>query len=380
MQISVKHWLLVLFGMALLSVPLRAEILYAANADDNSISAYRILGNGTLKPIVGSPFPAGKWPVSVAVDFLGRFLYTANMGDDTISAYRIRPNGSLTRLGDSSTGSMPESLAIDPFGRFLYVTNLDGVGIPEHGGTVGHVSVYHIGINGTLRPVPGSPFPAGFSPLTVKTDPLGRFVYVGNAGSQEEITETVSGYRVGGIGTLIPLPGSPFRDGESPQSLAVDPWGRFLYTAGEYDLGLLTYQIARNGNLTNLPGSSFHAGTGYEPWNAVAADPFGRFVYTSSGPENNPINAIFSVYRVGANGLTFTSSYPAGFVAESMVVDFFGQFFYAAVNIVKGEYRPVDGTGIAAYRITGNGTLIPVAGSPFEVGFSPDSMAICPFP
>lgn len=66
---------------------------------------------------------------------------------------------------------------------------------------------------------------------------------------------------------------------------------------------------------------------------------------------------------MGASGLTFTSSYPAGFVAESMEVDFFGQFFYAAVNIVKGEYRPVDGTGIAAYRITGNGTLIPVAGS-----------------
>jgi 6-phosphogluconolactonase len=105
---------------------------------------------------------------------------------------------------------------------------------------------------------------------------LGRFVYVGNAGSQEENTETVSGYRVGGNGALIPLPNSPFRDGESLQSLAVNPFGRFLYTAGEYDLALLAYRIAGNGNLTNLPGSSFRAGNGFEPWNAVAADPFGQ--------------------------------------------------------------------------------------------------------
>jgi 6-phosphogluconolactonase (cycloisomerase 2 family) len=380
MQTSVKHSLLAVIGIALLSLPLHAEILYAANADASSVSAYHIAGNGALKPIVGSTIPSGTWPVSIAVDLLGRFLFTANMGDDTISAYRIRPNGSLTHLSDSKTGSMPESLAIDPFGRFLYVTNLDGEGIPGHGGTVGHVSAYHIAIDGTLTPVFGSPFAAGFSPLTVKTDPLGRFVYVGNAGSQEENTETVSGYRVGGNGALIPLPNSPFRDGESPQSLAVDPFGRFLYTAGEYDLALLTYRIAGNGNLTNLPGSSFRAGNGFEPWNAVAADPFGRFIYTSSGPENNPANATFSVYRVGANGLTFGSSYPAGFVADSMVADFTGQFFYAAMNIVKGASQPVDGNGIAAYRIMGNSTLIQVPGSPFEVGFSPDSMAICPFP
>jgi hypothetical protein len=63
-----------------------------------------------------------------------------------------------------------------------------------------------------------------------------------------------------------------------------------------------------------------------------------------------------------------------------MVADFTGQFFYAAMNIVNGASQPIDGTGIAAYRISGNSTLIPILGSPFEVGFSPDSMAICAFP
>jgi 6-phosphogluconolactonase (cycloisomerase 2 family) len=130
-----------------------------ANTDSNSISAYHIEGNGTLKPVVGMPFPSGKWPVSMAVDLPGRFLFTANMYDDTVSAYRIDSNGALTHLAESNVGSMPESLAVDPFGRFLYLTNLDGTNLGPSGGSVGHVSAYRIGEDGILKPVSGSPFP-----------------------------------------------------------------------------------------------------------------------------------------------------------------------------------------------------------------------------
>jgi 6-phosphogluconolactonase len=377
MQMSFKLLSVVAIGMALLVVPSsRAEVLYLANTDGNSIAAYSIDGNGALKQVTGSPFPSGIWPVSVKADPFGRFLYVSNMGDGTIWTYRVNSNGALTRLAVSKAGSMPQSLAVDPFGRFLYVTNLDGEGIPEYGGTVGHVSAYRISGNGTLTPVPGSPFPAGYSPLCVEADPTGRFIYVGNAGSQTESTETISGYRVNGNGALVPLPGSPFPDGESPQSMAADPFGRFLYTAGAYDLALLTYHIAWTGNLTNMPGSSFSIDGGFQPWNAVVADPFGRFVFTSSGDLINPANATLTAYRTGANGLTFGSSYPAGFVADSMVVDHSGQYLYAAVSVVKGARGPVDGTGVAAYRINGNGAVTPVTGSPFLVGFSPDSMTI----
>src|ERR1700738_1273292 len=203
MKACLKLWSVLAIGLALVAGPLRAEVLYMANTDGNSISAYHIEGNGTLMRVAGSPFPSGKWPVSVAVDFLGRFLYTANMYDDTVSAYRIGWNGVLTRLADTSAGSMPKSVAVDPFRRLVYVTNLDGTGIPGYGGTVGHVSAYRIGVNGALTPVSGSALPAGFSPLSVQADPVGGFVYVDNAGSQEEFSETVSAYRVSGNGTLI---------------------------------------------------------------------------------------------------------------------------------------------------------------------------------
>ncbi len=367
-------------GLAFFAGPLHAEFLFITDADDavplgNSVSAYRIAENGTLKSI-GS-FPTGKWPGSVVVDRVGKFLFTANMGDDTVSVYRIGFNGVLTRLPDSNAGMMPAALAVDPFGRFLYVTNLDGSGIPGYGGTVGHVSVCRIGSNGTLTPVPGSPFPAGFSPLAVKADPLGRFVYVGNAGSQEEFTETVSGYRVGGNGTLTPLTGSPFPDGESPWAMAVDPFGRFLYTAGEYDLGLLTNRIAANGALTNLANSSFRTGAGFQPWNAVVADPLGRFIYQSTSGYN-PASGTLSVFRVGPKGLNPGSHYVAGFFVDSMVVNLSGEYLYGAVSAIKGTLGPIRGTGVAAYRINGNGALKPITGSPFLVGLTADSIAISP--
>ena len=132
-------------GLAFFAGPLHAEFLFITDADDavplgNSVSAYRIAENGTLKSI-GS-FPTGKWPGSVVVDRVGKFLFTANMGDDTISVYRIGLNGVLTRLPDTNAGMMPYALAVDPFGRFLYVTNLDG-GIPGISGGWPCLSLSH---------------------------------------------------------------------------------------------------------------------------------------------------------------------------------------------------------------------------------------------
>jgi hypothetical protein len=148
--------------------------------------------------------------------------------------------------------------------------------------------------------------------------------------------------------------------------------------SSNYRHRLQTYRIPGTGILSYLPGGSFHPGGGYEPWNAVVTDHFGRFVYTSSWEELNPANAIFSIYRVGSNGLALASSYPAGFASDSIVVDFTGQFFYAGENDVKGTHGPVEGTALAVYRITGTGSLTPVSGTPYQLGFSPDAIATSP--
>jgi 6-phosphogluconolactonase len=358
MQTSVKFWSVIIIGMALCAVPLRAEFIYMANEDGNSVSAYKIEENGALTQVRGSPFPSGKWPFSLVVDLHARLVFTANMGDDTISIYRIEADGSLEHLADSPAGPMPAALAIDPFGRFLYVTNLDGTkGDPQGDpGAFDNITSYRIASNGALTAV--STVMTGYSPLSIAPDPKGQFIYVGNVPLPEHI-ETISGYRVNGNGSLTQLPGSPFPDGEGPIAMAIDPLGRFLYAAGEWDLALNTYGIARTGALTELPTT---IGDGLYPSNTVAVGPLGRFVYQLSFLlPNSPVYDTFSVYRVSANGLTLVSKLPADY-SDAIAVDFNERFLFS---------------GATEYRIGSNGSLTALP-SP-ALGFSPTAMAVSPW-
>src|SRR6476620_8093089 len=77
-----------------------AEFAYVANTGSNSVSVYHVdSATGVLSQVVGSPFPAGSVPNSIAIDPLGRFAYVANYGSNDISAYAIdRKTGGLTPI------------------------------------------------------------------------------------------------------------------------------------------------------------------------------------------------------------------------------------------------------------------------------------------
>jgi len=75
----------------------------------------------------------------------------------------------------------------------------------------------------------------------------------------------VHGYRIAGNGRLISLPGSPYK--VPGGSLAVDPFNRFLYAAGNGSV--YVYRIHSNGSLHAVPGSPFPSnGAG-----SIAVDP-----------------------------------------------------------------------------------------------------------
>ena len=95
------------------------------------------------------------------------------------------------------------SMAMDPFGRFLYA--LEGVqgldifrinnvtGLPE---VVNNIAVGNDSDN---------------EPFAVAVDPLGKFVYEGNANDLVEPGPTsLRGFQIGLQGALTPVPGSPF--------------------------------------------------------------------------------------------------------------------------------------------------------------------------
>jgi 6-phosphogluconolactonase (cycloisomerase 2 family) len=114
-----------------LAVTPNGAFLYVANAgaNSNNISAWAICDNvvnsclnpntpdGTLSPVMGSPFSAGLGPVAIAFDPGFNFAYVVDTGSSTISQYSYGPgNGVLTPLSPAtiSTGLNPVSLAILP--------------------------------------------------------------------------------------------------------------------------------------------------------------------------------------------------------------------------------------------------------------------------
>jgi 6-phosphogluconolactonase (cycloisomerase 2 family) len=265
---------------------------YAANTSSDDVSGYLIdATTGALTPVAGSPFVAGGGPQSVAVDPSGRFAYVANFLDNTVSAYtNDSATGALTSIpGSPFRAVFPASVAVDPTGRFAYVTTF----------AQGTVSGYSINpTTGALTPIRGSPFAGAPSCIglygcgvwtSVTVDPTGKFAYV------TDRTNAVAGFTIDATtGALKPVPGSPFPAGGCPggcsnpsaNGVVVDPSGEFAYMTfnSTSSAGVAGYAInATTGSLTPMSGSPFGAGTcggdAFGGCDSMAVDPSGKFAY-----------------------------------------------------------------------------------------------------
>src|SRR5260221_1751571 len=101
----------------------------------------------------------------------------------------------------------------------------------------------------------------GSSPQSVAVEPRGKYVYVANSDSS-----TVSAFAIDGTGRLTAIAGSPFTDSGNPLSIAVDPTGSFLFTANSGSGNVTAFSIdPATGALTEIPGSPFAAGANPSP-------------------------------------------------------------------------------------------------------------------
>ena len=89
--------------------------------------------------------------------------------------------------------------------------------------------------------------------------------------------------------------------GTGPQSLAVDPSGKYAYAANSGSNNVSQYTIAANGALT--PTSTIAARTNPV---ALTVDPSGVFVYVA-----NLGSADVSQYAIGLNGILTLMATPA---------------------------------------------------------------------
>jgi len=224
--------------------PAGSERLYIA--DVARVDAFTVDANGLPTALSTSPYLSGT-NLFLTIDPSGQFLYTSI--DDPpggIFAFTINSTGALTAVpgspftipGQTVANSRPYGI-VDT-GTYVYAT-LSGTN------QVGAFSI--VSATGALVPVPGSPFSAGATPLTLVL--AGSFLYALNDGG-------VSGYSINSsTGVLTPLSDPPFAI--IGGSMTTDFLGQHLYVPGLN--GVQAFSIdATSGNLTPIAGSPFPGG------------------------------------------------------------------------------------------------------------------------
>jgi 6-phosphogluconolactonase len=214
------------------------QFLYVA--DVAKIDAFAVGNTGTLSPVPGSPFPSGI-NLYLTLDPSDRFLFAANDGPPaSIFGFSIDPStGALTPVPGTSfpvtsneTGPMQlGQIVVDGTGKFVYVALA----------LSNEVVAFSIASNGALTAVPGSPFAAGTTPLSMTT--VKNFLYTANA-------QGISGFSIdGSSGVLTPLTGSPFPIHAG--AVTTDSSGSYLYASA--DAGMQSFRIDPNtGALTEI--------------------------------------------------------------------------------------------------------------------------------
>ena len=340
------------------------NFFYVTGPGTNEVFGFSMHSDGSLTALGTPNFTTGSRPAALAVHPPGDFFYIANSAGANITLLNINPgNGDLVVPPTNSalppvtppnifnSGTTPIAMAIAPNAPRLYAANRDS----------GDISAYLIDpTNGNLGLVTGSPFkispdPASpTNPQSIAISPNGSFLYTANP-----TQGTITGFAVASDGSLSPVPGSPFAvgtAGSSPSFLAVHPGGAFLYAADPASNAVLGFSIASNGAISPIAGSPFAAGLGTS---AFSITPQGSFLYASNSGDNTVSG--FSISNSGA--LTQVSGSP--FLTGGNVPGYVlatGSFVYVADQGTND---------IAGFVIASTGTLTKVKGSPFPVAVSP---------
>jgi len=190
---------------------------------------------GMFNSAGGFSYPAGTAPVAIAVADSGRFVF--GIRNATVESYQSHLGTvSTPLLNPPNVSATAGALAVHPSGRFIYVANAD---------VSGTIQTFSVATQGTVgRPPAGSltgagSTPTGSKPTSVAIDPTGRFLYTANGGSND-----ISGFLVDeSTGALSPLGFGPVATGAHPISATVDYGGRFLFVVSDTDSSVWTYMI-----------------------------------------------------------------------------------------------------------------------------------------
>jgi len=225
------------------------------------------------------------------------------------------------------------------------------------------IAAFYRHANGSLSPVPGSPFPAGgagtgaglASQGALQLSADSRFLIAVDAGSNQ-----ISVLRVNWDGSLQAVPGGAVSSG-GPMPVSVAVHGNLVYVANAGAVGpnFTGFTLSVSGQLEPLAGSTVPLPNGSQPddvlFNSIGNTLAGNLSGTSQ----------IETFLVGRDGL-LTAAPGSPLAAQGLGP--FGSEFRPTNPFQLFVSNAHNGTGlgtVSAFNVAWGGALSPIAGSPF---------------
>jgi 6-phosphogluconolactonase len=274
---------------------------------------------------------------------------------NTVAGFDRHADGSLTPIPGSpfSIGGVGSGAGLPSQGAIQLSS--DGRFLLAVDAASSQISVLRLGSDGVPRQV-GSPLSSGGTePLSIAVS--GDLVYVANSGSEPNVT----GFLLSRNGALYPLPGSTVSlpAGSGPDDVLFDPRGRKLVVDLDNTSSIASFHVRRDGLIVAAPGS---------PLAAQGLGPFGA----EFRPTNPSQLFVSNAHNVGAGSGTVSAFLVAGSgqlapIGASPFADLQtapcwveishdGKFLFT-VNTGSGE--------ISSYSINPDGSLVLLGSTPF---------------
>ncbi len=274
---------------------------------------------------------------------------------NTVAGFDRHADGSLTPIpgspfpaaGAGSGAGLASQGAIQLSSDGRYLLAVDAAS--------NEISVLRLGFTGVPQPV-GAPVSSGGSdPVSIAV--AGNLVYVANASASEP---NVTGFRLGWNGVLYPLSNSTVSlpTGSGPDDVLFDPTGQRLVVPLVNTSTIASFHVGWDGRLVAAPGSPIAAqgpgpfGSEFRPTN-----PSQLFVSNAHGGEGNGTVSAFDVSRSGE--LTSIGASPFADLQTApcwVEISHDGRYLFT-VNTGSGE--------ISSYAVNPDGSLALIDSTPF---------------
>ncbi len=282
------------------------------------------------------------------------YLDDNTAGENTIAGFDRHADGSLTpmpgspfRAGGAGSGTgLPSQGALQLAGYGRYLLAVDAAS--------NQISVLRLGFDGVPQPV-GPPVSSGGSdPVSIAVS--GNLVYVANAGAGGT---NVTGFILAPWGVLYQLPNSTVTlpEGSGPGDVLFNSTGRKLAVTLVGTSTIASFDVRFDGRLLAAPGSPFPAqgpgpfGSEFRPTN-----PSQLFVSNAHGGEGNGTVSAFDVNLAGELVSIGASPFADDQTAPCWVeISHDGRFLFA-VNTASGT--------ISSYAIAPDGSLALLGSTP----------------